>query len=478
MYRFQKRRPTNAIFDWASQIFHVHRARLSKGEHLTILKEATFDMAKIPMKFGAHESTIETPLTTVQTHVDRGDTRERLHRIALDLFLKNGYESTTTRDLATALGVQQPSLYNHIRNKEELLRGICYPSFLQLIETAEAGVSQAHTPLEKLLRLARAHLTVTLAYQKEFSVSVMECRSLSEGYRAEIDGLWKRYQAFIYAILDETKAAKIVRSDVDNRYLYTALMDMLNWSVLWYRPGDGLSVDALVEIFSSVYLHGAIAESARQSWFPTEPFSDNESLLLSITSPPQFTLREGHAKLLDAACALFARKGYFATSMREIAELTGLQKATLYHYVTGKEDLIYQISKAALDHIQSGMEIALEGVSDPLERVHVFITTHVVCLLQHRNWHACANDELHALSAERRAEIVGLRDAYEYKLRAIFKEAQDSGSLRTDVAPKTLGLVVLGMINCIYPWYVPAKDLTPVKLGHVLSNLFLTGARA
>src|ERR1039457_6132802 len=68
-------------------------------------------------------------------------TRKRLQQVALDLFWKKGYRSTTTRDVAASLGVQQASLYYHMKNKEDLLHGICYSSFLQVVENAEAAVA-------------------------------------------------------------------------------------------------------------------------------------------------------------------------------------------------------------------------------------------------------------------------------------------------------------------------------------------------
>src|ERR1700722_6201748 len=50
-------------------------------------------------------------------------TEQRLRQVALDLFWKKGYQGTTTRDVAANLGVQQASLYFHMKNKEELLHG-------------------------------------------------------------------------------------------------------------------------------------------------------------------------------------------------------------------------------------------------------------------------------------------------------------------------------------------------------------------
>jgi TetR/AcrR family transcriptional regulator, cholesterol catabolism regulator len=402
-------------------------------------------------------------------------TRLRIQKVALDLFWEKGYKSTTTRDVAAGLGVQQASLYYHIKNKEELLHGICYSSFIQVIQNAEAAVAASRDPLDRVRQIGRNHLTTTLAYQKEFSVSIMECHALSPGYRAQIEELWQRYKTLIYSTLDGAKAAGVIRSDVPNRYLYMALMSMLNWSVIWYRPGKGLNVGELDQIFATIYFSGASNPASRHTWhaaaarrvtsFPSSP----------ITASVAIPASETHARLLDAACTLFTRKGYFATSIREIADLMGMQKASLYYYISTKEDLLYQISRAALEHVSAGVKAALKQVSSPVDRVHALITSHVVSLLQHQNWYAAANDELHALSPTRRAEIVALRDEYELLLRSTLEDAQTAGILRADVPAKFLGLVLLGMINHIYPWYQPEIDLTPVELGSLLADLFMTG---
>lgn len=80
-------------------------------------------------------------------------TRRRLQQVALDLFWEKGYQSTTTRDVAASLGVQQASLYYHMKNKEDLLHGICYSSFLQIVENAEAAVVGAANPWKPYERL-------------------------------------------------------------------------------------------------------------------------------------------------------------------------------------------------------------------------------------------------------------------------------------------------------------------------------------
>jgi len=134
------------------------------------------------------------------------DTRERLRQIALDLFWEKGYRSTSTRDLAAALGVKQASLYYHVKNKEELLYDICYSSLLQVIHQVEAAAADADNPLEALRQIARSHLTATLTLQKQFLISMYDYRSLSVNRNMEINLFWRRYEDFVSSIFNAAAA--------------------------------------------------------------------------------------------------------------------------------------------------------------------------------------------------------------------------------------------------------------------------------
>lgn len=362
-----------------------------------------------------------------------------------------------------------------MKNKEELLRGICYSTFIQVVENAEAAVAAASNPREAIREIARSHLVTTLNFQKEFSVSIMECRAIGPEYRVEIEALWARYHMLTYDVLDQAKAEGLIRRDVPNKYLYTPLMCTLNWSVLWYRKGKGLSVHELDEIFATVYFDGAASPAFKQEFRSETICRHLKFLSAPMASAAQVAGNETYAKLLDTACALFARKGYNATSIREIADMMEIQKASLYYYISRKEDLIYEITKAAIGHVNASVNWALGQVTGPAERLYAFITAHVVSLLQHQNWHAAANEELLTFSGERRKEIVALRDDYEMSLRRLIEEAQVAGLVRSDISAKFLGMVLFGMIVHIYPWYQPEVDVSPGELGFILADLFMMG---
>ena len=77
-------------------------------------------------------------------------TAERLFDIAAALFWREGYAATTTREIATALGIQQASLYHHVASKEDLLYRICLSSLEPFLTDVPALVRETERPHERI----------------------------------------------------------------------------------------------------------------------------------------------------------------------------------------------------------------------------------------------------------------------------------------------------------------------------------------
>ena len=180
-------------------------------------------------------------------------------------------------------------------------------------------------------------------------------------------------------------------------------------------------------------------------------------------------------RLLDTAATLFWSKGYAATTTREIAAVLGVRKASLYHHVRRKEDLLYDICVASLEHIRQAVQSAVSAVDDPLERVRVLVRAHVTAMLVHQDMHSTMLTELRALSAQRRDEIVKLRDGYERVVRRILADAQQAGMLRADVPAKYLCLSLLDQLNWAIFWFNREGELSSETLADVLTTIYMNG---
>lgn len=183
-------------------------------------------------------------------------------------------------------------------------------------------------------------------------------------------------------------------------------------------------------------------------------------------------------RLLSVAASLFRRRGYAGATTRELAGLLGMQSASLYHHMGRKEDLLYQLSTDALTRIKTDVEGAMAMAATPLERLRVLIRTHVATALADQDKHATMLIELRALSADRRSEVLALRDGYERLVRRTIEDAQTDGAVRDDLRPKDLAVALLSMLNWSIFWFRPTGELTAATLAEMLSTVFLEGALA
>jgi TetR/AcrR family transcriptional regulator, cholesterol catabolism regulator len=182
-------------------------------------------------------------------------------------------------------------------------------------------------------------------------------------------------------------------------------------------------------------------------------------------------------RLLQTAASLFRRKGYTASTTRELSDLLGIQKASLYHHIRGKEDLLLGISLESLKRIISSVAAA-GSLVEPGKRLEAMIAAHVETSLRDRDMHLTMLVELRSLSTERREEVLRLRDRYESMVRTVISEEQQAGRIRADIDSKYLTLALLNLLNWTIFWFDPNGDRTASELGKILSTVFLDGSRA
>lgn len=396
--------------------------------------------------------------------------------IAAALFFEKGFAATTTREIASAVGIQQASVYYHVSSKEDLLHQICVSSLEQLLAEVQFAVLESSDALDRIRILARTHVRAILKHQIRYVTMLNEMRALSEPHRAAVITLRRKYANLVRSLIEEAQAAGSIRNDIPSRYLYLALLNVLNWAVLWYRKGKTLSEGELARMFTSIYLAGAASGVNRAPFEMPGPRPGRRKKAGTTTLLPQSTLD----RLLDTAAALFSRKGYAATSTREIAEILGIRKASLYYHIENKEDLLYAICKSSLERIRCDVSAALENVQsdDPLEPIRALIRAHLENLVHGQVAHSVAVGEMRALSGSRLQEVIALRDAYEDLVRSVLADACKAGVLRTDIGVKYLCLILLGLLNRVELWYRSSGPLSPGQLALVFEAIFLTGAGA
>jgi AcrR family transcriptional regulator len=177
-------------------------------------------------------------------------------------------------------------------------------------------------------------------------------------------------------------------------------------------------------------------------------------------------------KLLPLAAALFHQRGFSATSTRELAEHLGIQRASLYHHIRSKEDLLFAISMESLAHIQAAVESVPPG---PDGRLKAAVRMHLVTALSERDMHSTMLTELRALTPERRSQVIEQRAKYESLLSEIIAEEQAAGRVRADLSSRRLTLALLNLLNWTIFWFDVDGEMSVEDVVDLLSTVYFNG---
>ncbi|VVO03133.1 TetR/AcrR family transcriptional regulator [Pseudomonas fluorescens] len=177
---------------------------------------------------------------------DPESARGKLLQMAAHLFRNKGYERTTVRDLAGAVGIQSGSIFHHFKSKDEILRAVMEETILYNTALMRASLAEASSVRERVLALIRCELQSIMGGSGEaMAVLVYEWRSLSEEGQARVLALRDLYEQIWLQVLAEAKDAGYIRGDVfiTRRFLTGAL----SWTTTWFRVGASMSLDQLAD---------------------------------------------------------------------------------------------------------------------------------------------------------------------------------------------------------------------------------------
>ncbi|KXO11080.1 MULTISPECIES: TetR/AcrR family transcriptional regulator [Marinobacter] len=194
-----------------------------------------------------NQNQILQSLIVEQLVSDPASARGRLLKEAARLFRDKGYERTTVRDLAAAVGIQSGSLFHHFRTKEEILKAVMVETIRLNTALMQAAADSEESPRGKLRALVRSELeSINGQTGEAMAVLVYEWRSLSEGSQDQVLELREIYEGLWLSVLEELNELGQLKADpfIVRRMLTGAL----SWTVTWYKPErGGLTLDGLTD---------------------------------------------------------------------------------------------------------------------------------------------------------------------------------------------------------------------------------------
>ncbi len=178
--------------------------------------------------------------------------------------------------------------------------------------------------------------------------------------------------------------------------------------------------------------------------------------------------------ILEAAAQIFSQKGYHAASMQNIAEAVNLQKASLYHHVSSKQEILLALLDQGLDLLTERIEGVLAQNLTPAESLKAAMQAYLATLAEHRELAAVLLLEHRSLSPELQARHIPRRDQFEGLWASILQQGVEAGVFAIpdlDMAVKG----VLGLMNWTVTWYNPQGRLNPEEIAGLLASLLLDG---
>ena len=181
-------------------------------------------------------------------------------------------------------------------------------------------------------------------------------------------------------------------------------------------------------------------------------------------------------RLRSAARALFARHGYAAVSMRQIAAEVGVQAGALYLYTPDKQTLLFDLMKEHLDDLLTALA-AQVWPADPSARLAAFARFHVGYHLDRPAEVFIAYMELRNLTPENFAAIERLRHRYEDALQAILAEGVAAGVFRLP-DPRLATMALIAMLTGASQWYREGGRLPREKVAEIYAEMSLRAVGA
>lgn len=156
-------------------------------------------------------------------------------------------------------------------------------------------------------------------------------------------------------------------------------------------------------------------------------------------------------RIRAAALRLFARHGFAAVSMRQIAAEVGVQAGALYNYIPDKQSLLFSLMQSHMEELLAA-RAAQDVPGDALARLEAFVRFHIRFHLERRDAVFIAYMELRNLSPENFAAVEALRRTYETTLEQVLQDGVAEGVFAIpDI--RIAARAVIAMLNGINTWY-------------------------
>ena len=179
-------------------------------------------------------------------------------------------------------------------------------------------------------------------------------------------------------------------------------------------------------------------------------------------------------EILDASAQIFSQKGYHGTSMQDIALAVNLQKASLYHHVSSKQEILFDLLNRGLDILIARVEEAVDEPGSPDKRLRKATCAYLSTMTEYQDLASVLLLEYRSLEPDYHDRHISRRDRFELIWRDLIREGNEAGIFACD-HPSLSARALLGVLNWTITWFRNDGPLSAEEIADQISNLFLMG---
>ncbi|MBA5224393.1 MULTISPECIES: TetR/AcrR family transcriptional regulator [Streptomyces] len=157
--------------------------------------------------------------------------------------------------------------------------------------------------------------------------------------------------------------------------------------------------------------------------------------------------------LLSVAVRVFNERGYDGTSMEHLSKAAGISKSSIYHHVSGKEELLRRAVSRALDALFAILDEPRAGEGRAVERLE-YVVRRTVEVLTAELPYVTLLLRVRGNTGTERWALERRRD-FDHRVAELLRAAAAEGDVRGDVEVRLATRLLFGMINSIVEWYRP-----------------------
>jgi AcrR family transcriptional regulator len=179
-------------------------------------------------------------------------------------------------------------------------------------------------------------------------------------------------------------------------------------------------------------------------------------------------------EILRGAARLFDKVGYHGVNMSMIAEAAGLKKPTLYHYISGKDEILFMLHELFIGTLRQNTDARLESGADALTVLRGVVEDVFKLIHDYPGYIRAFFEHFRELDPKKQAPIAAKRDEYVTLIISVVRKAMTEGTVRK-ADPTLTAHCLFGICNWAYQWYRPHKDPAPEVIATKCWNIFLNG---